>query len=222
MTATKGYKGIGMHGMIATWYANSAKNRMDQFREWARRSAELTPGREILEVAPGPGYVSIEIAKLGAYRITGLDISDSFVKIARSNAESAGVDVDFRLGNASEMPFPDSQFDFVFCSAAFKNFTDPVGALREMYRVLKPGGKALIIDLRKDASLEEIDSEVNRIGGGALNKFVIRFTFRNMLLKRAYVRNQIEQFVSQTKFRSATIGQNNIGMEILLTKQLQS
>jgi hypothetical protein len=43
-----------------------------------------------------------------------------------------------------------------------------------------------------------------------------------MLLKRAYVKSQIEQFVSQTGFKSAKIGQNNIGMEILLTKQLQS
>src|SRR5579862_4296555 len=117
MTATKAYKGIGMHGVIATWYANGAKRRMDQFSTWAKRA---------LEVAPGPGYFSIELAKQGAFLITGLDISESFVKIARSNAEHAGVDVDFRHGNASDMPFPDTRFDFVFCSAAFKNFTDPV------------------------------------------------------------------------------------------------
>lgn len=218
MTAAKGYKGIGMHGAIATWYANGAKNRMDQYRQWAQQSARLAPGNEILEVAPGPGYVSIELAKLGAYRITGLDVSESFVKIARKNAESAGVDVDFRLGNASEMPFGDSQFDFVFCSAAFKNFTDPVGALREMRRVLKPGGKALIVDLRKDASPAEIDSEVDRIGGSGVNKAIVRFTFRNLLLKRAYTKPQIEQFVAQTGFRQAEISQNAIGLEILLGK----
>jgi len=217
-TATKGYKGIGMHGVIASWYANGAKRRMSQYATWAERAAQLTPGNEILEVAPGPGYFSIELAKRGPYLITGLDISESFVKIARTNAENAGVDVDFRHGNASEMPFPDNRFDFVFCSAAFKNFTDPVGALREMHRVLKIGGKAQVIDLRKDASLEEIDSEVNRIGGSGLNKFIIRFTFRNMLLKRAYAKDQIEQFVSQTGFRSVQIGQNAIGLEILLTK----
>jgi ubiquinone/menaquinone biosynthesis C-methylase UbiE len=218
MTATKGYKGIGMHGVIASWYANGAKRRMDQYSTWAKRAAELAPGNEILEVAPGPGYFSIELAKRGPYLITGLDISESFVKIARANAESAGVDVDFRHGNASEMPFPDNRFDFVFCSAAFKNFTDPVGALREMHRVLKPGGKAQVVDLRKDASREEIDSEVDRIGGSGLNKFLIRFTFHNMLLKRAYARQQIEEFVSQTGFRSVEIAQNAIGMEILLTK----
>jgi ubiquinone/menaquinone biosynthesis C-methylase UbiE len=218
MTATKGYKGIGMHGVIATWYANGAKRRMDQFSEWAKRAAELAPGNEILEVAPGPGFFSIELAKRGPFLITGLDISESFVKIARSNAERAGVDVDFRHGNASDMPFPDTRFDFVFCSAAFKNFTDPVGALREMHRVLRLGGKALIIDLRKDASPEEIASEVDRIGGSGLNKFIIRYTFRNMLLKRAYVKEEIEKFVSQTGFRNVQISQNAIGLEILLTK----
>jgi ubiquinone/menaquinone biosynthesis C-methylase UbiE len=87
-----------------------------------------------------------------------------------------------------------------------------------MHRVLKPGGKAQVVDLRKDASREEIDSEVDRIGGSGLNKFLIRFTFHNMLLKRAYARQQIEEFVSQTGFRSVEIAQNAIGMEILLTK----
>src|SRR5580698_6565746 len=198
MTATaKGYKGFGMNGMIASWYATNASKRMEQYKTWAESAARLAPGNEILEVAPGPGYFSIELARLGAYRITGLDISATFVDIARKNAEEAGVDVDFRNGNASQMPFPDNRFDFVFCSAAFKNFTDPVGALREMHRVLKPGGKAQVVDLRKDASREEIDSEVDRIGGSGLNKFLIRFTFHNMLLKRAYAKQQIEEFVSQ-------------------------
>jgi ubiquinone/menaquinone biosynthesis C-methylase UbiE len=219
MTATaKGYKGFGMNGMIASWYATNASKRMEQYKTWAESAARLAPGNEILEVAPGPGYFSIELARLGAYRITGLDISATFVDIARKNAEEAGVDVDFRNGNASQMPFPDNKFDFVFCSAAFKNFTDPVGALREMHRVLRLGGKALIYDLRKDASREEIDSEVDRIGGSGLNKFIIRYTFRNMLLKRAYGKEDIEKFVSQTGFRNVQISQNAIGLEILLTK----
>jgi ubiquinone/menaquinone biosynthesis C-methylase UbiE len=219
MTATaKGYKGFGMNGMIASWYATNASKRMEQYKTWAESAARLAPGNEILEVAPGPGYFSIELARLGAYRITGLDISATFVDIARKNAEEACVDVDFRNGNASQMPFPDNKFDFVFCSAAFKNFTDPVGALREMHRVLRLGGKALIYDLRKDASREEIDSEVDRIGGSGLNKFIIRYTFRNMLLKRAYGKEDIEKFVSQTGFRNVQISQNAIGLEILLTK----
>ena len=116
------------------------------------------------------------------------------------------------------MPFPDNSFDFVFCSAAFKNFTDPVGALREMHRVLRPGGQALIIDLRKDASQQEIDSAVESFDVSGLNKAVIKLTFRTMLLKRAYTRSQIEQFVAKTGFQSVQIEPSPISLEILLTK----
>jgi ubiquinone/menaquinone biosynthesis C-methylase UbiE len=97
-------------------------------------------------VAPGPGYLAIEIAKRGDSRVTGLDISETFVRIAQTNARAENVDVDFQHGNASAIPFSDASFDFIVCRAAFKNFTDPVGALDEMFRVLAPGGSRL--DLR--------------------------------------------------------------------------
>ena len=113
---------------------------------------QLPRGSVVLEVAPGPGYFCIELAKLGDYSITGLDISHTFVEIASKKAAEAGVHVDFRQGNASSMPFADNTFDFLLCRAAFKNFGQPVRALQEMCRVLKPGGRGLIIDLRKDAS----------------------------------------------------------------------
>ena len=65
------------------------------------------------------------------------------------------------------MPFVDNTFDFLLCRAAFKNFAQPVHALQEMCRVLKPGGQGLIIDLRKDASMEDISHHVEGIGAGA-------------------------------------------------------
>src|SRR5882757_7258465 len=154
-TKTKGYKGLGMEGFVATWYAKNTANSMNDFRIEARRvAALLAPGAKVLEVAPGPGYFAIELAKLGSYPITGLDISKTFVEIAQKNAAQAGVGAEFRQGSASNMPFERNQFDFLFCRAAFKNFSEPVCALQEMQRVLKPGGRALIADLRRDASLE--------------------------------------------------------------------
>ncbi len=87
--------------------------------------------------------ISASSFKLGAYQITGLDISKSFVEIARKNAAGSGLQIDFRQGNASAMPFEDETFDFTFCQAAFKNFTEPVKAIAEMYRVLRPGGTSL-------------------------------------------------------------------------------
>lgn len=77
-----------------------------------------------------------------------MDISDKFVHMAQNNAGKAGVDVDFRHGDAAQIPFDDESFNLVVCRAAFKNFAQPVIALNEMKRVLKPGGKAVIIDFK--------------------------------------------------------------------------
>jgi ubiquinone/menaquinone biosynthesis C-methylase UbiE len=145
----KPFKGLGMEGAIARWYARLTKKSINDFRSLARRIAQQIPsGASVLEVAPGPGYFAVELAKLGNYQVTGLDISETFVEIARNNAVDARVDVDFQQGNASNLPFADESFDFLLCRAAFKNFGEPARALEEMHRVLKSGGKALIIDLR--------------------------------------------------------------------------
>jgi ubiquinone/menaquinone biosynthesis C-methylase UbiE len=94
----------------------------------------------VLKVAPGPGYFAIEMARLGRLHVTGLDISHTFVEIARENARQAGVSVDFQQGDASRMPFAERSFDLIICQAAFKNFRRPGKAIDEMYRVLRDGG----------------------------------------------------------------------------------
>src|SRR5579863_9206144 len=90
----KGYKGMGMEGLTAKWYAALTFKALDDFKRLARRVAAQVPeGGSVLEVAPGPGYFAIELAKLGRYRITGLDISRTFVEIAHRNARQAGLDI---------------------------------------------------------------------------------------------------------------------------------
>ena len=72
----------------------------------ARQFGEMVPaGGSILEVAPGPGFLSIELAKGGRHRVTGLESAKTFVEIARRNPCSRTVNVDFQQGNASRMPF---------------------------------------------------------------------------------------------------------------------
>jgi ubiquinone/menaquinone biosynthesis C-methylase UbiE len=217
--AVKGYKGFGMEGFTAKWYASLTRREMDRFKELARRVAgEVRAGARILEVAPGPGYFAIELAQLGAYRVTGLDISRTFVEIADRNASEAGIHVDFRHGNASAMPFADESFDFIVCQAAFKNFTEPVRALKEMYRVLAKGGRALIIDLRGDASMESIAEAVDSWDLSAVNSAITKLTFRFMLLKRARTKPEFERLLAQTKFEPAEIQENGISLEVTLQR----
>lgn len=209
-----------MEGYKAKWYASLTRKSMSDFRALARRVADEFPrGARVLEVAPGPGYFAIELAKLGRqYLVWGLDISHTFVDMARDNARGANVVVDFRQGNAAAMPFKDQSFDFVVCRAAFKNFADPLGSLQEMHRVLAKGGRALIIDLRRDAPVESINRAVDQMSVGAINSLIAKLTFRFMLLKHAYTKSEFGRFVSQTKFKSIDIKEDLIGLEVALQR----
>ncbi len=101
------------------------------------------------------------------------------------------------------MPFQDESFDFLLCRAAFKNFAQPLLALQEMYRVLNPSGRALIIDLRKDASTASVSKAVDEMGLGTVNTLITKLTFRTMLLKRAYTRKNFEELPLANKPRTS-------------------
>jgi ubiquinone/menaquinone biosynthesis C-methylase UbiE len=212
-----------MEGWIARWYARNTGRDLTDYHRDARRIAEITPsGGRVLDLAPGPGYVAIEVARQQRHEVVGLDISRTFVQIAREKARAAGVSADFRLGNASQMPFPDTSFDFVFCRAAFKNFSDPVGALRELYRVLKPGGTGLIVDLHKDVSRETLDAYVNEYvkatHQGWLDAWMTRWTFRNMLIPRAYRTNDFERLAAAARIPRYEIREEGICLEVWISK----
>jgi len=217
----KGYKGLAMEGIVARWYARIRRSG-SQIEDWRKQAVHLTgalpDGADVLEVAPGPGYFAIEMARLDRLHVTGLDISHTFVGIARENARQAGVSVDFQQGNASSMPFAEGSFDLIICQAAFKNFSQPGKAIDEMYRVLRDGGTAVIQDMRKDATDATIRDEVHAMRLGPVNAFMTRRTL-GMLRRRAYTKEQFERLAAASAFGGCEIETSGIGLEVRLTKR---
>jgi 2-polyprenyl-3-methyl-5-hydroxy-6-metoxy-1,4-benzoquinol methylase len=85
------HKDIGMEGMVAKWYAANTGNSLDEFTKLAQRiGSQLPPRGAVLDVAPGPGYFSIELAKLGSYAITGLDISKNVCQTRPQESRRGG------------------------------------------------------------------------------------------------------------------------------------
>jgi ubiquinone/menaquinone biosynthesis C-methylase UbiE len=215
----KPYLGIQMEGPIAGWYDRSTRGRIPEFtRTAAEVAASLPAGSRVLEVAPGPGFLAIELAKLG-YAVTGIDISKSFVRIAGRNASDAGVTIDFRRGDVARMPFVDDTFDFVVCVAAFKNFPDPVAALDEVHRVLRPGGSASIQDLRKEATDREIAAEVQGMKQGPVNTLIMKWIFRTALLRAAYTAEAVDRLAARSRFGGGQITTKGVGFDLRLTKK---
>ena len=87
-----------------------------------------------------------------------------------------------------------------------------------MHRVLRPGGSALIIDMRRDASATSISAEVKRMRLGHINRFLTRATL-SALRKRAYSRLDLERMVEATPFGRCDITEQPLGFEIWLSKR---
>src|SRR5438093_11565347 len=94
-------KGPEMEGPIARWYARirGSQSQLDSYEKQAALiTAGLSSGARVPEVAPGPGYLAIEMARLGRFQVTGSDIRRTFVEIAAQNARNGGVIGDCRHG----------------------------------------------------------------------------------------------------------------------------
>ena len=115
-----------------TWFAGG--------RQWL---AERADGR-VLEVAIGTGrnlpYYPAGVA------LTGLELSPAMLAIARQRATGLGLTADLREGDAQDMPFADNSFDTVVCALSLCTIPDPTAAIAQMRRVLRPGGRLLLLD----------------------------------------------------------------------------
>jgi ubiquinone/menaquinone biosynthesis C-methylase UbiE len=208
---------MGMEGGTARWYDRTTRRDLPEYQALAARIAAQVPAQgDVLEVAPGPGFLSIEMAKRGL-QVRAVDISRTFVEIASRNAAEQGVAVQFLHGNAAALPVADASVDFVVCRAAFKNFTEPVKAMREMRRVLRPGGTALLIDMCREAKMRDLMPYVRRQSTGWVERRFIAFVFR-LLIWRAYPLRVIRRMTEEAGWTQTEITVAGSGFEASMKK----
>jgi SAM-dependent methyltransferase len=122
------------------------------YRRIAADVAAVAPaGARVLEVGCGPGHLSIRLARHG-FALTGLDLGPAMITRARANADRPGNRdqrrPSFLVGDVAALAFPDRSFDLVVSTLSMHHWADPAAGLAEIGRVLRPGGRALIWDLR--------------------------------------------------------------------------
>jgi demethylmenaquinone methyltransferase/2-methoxy-6-polyprenyl-1,4-benzoquinol methylase len=114
---------------------------------WRRRAARTTglqPGSSALDVACGSGKLTAELARIAGRdgRAIGLDFSAQMLEIARRDHPG----IEFLEGDALKLPFDDASFDASTIAFGLRNLADPVRGLREMQRVVKPGGRCVVLE----------------------------------------------------------------------------
>jgi ubiquinone/menaquinone biosynthesis C-methylase UbiE len=120
---------------------------------------------DLLDVACGPGVVTAAIAP-GAASVVGFDATVEMLDKARARCAKASLsNVAFQRGNAESLPFADARFDGVVTRLAVHHFADPQRALDEMFRVLRPGGAAVIVDVvsSEDAEESQLQNAIERL-----------------------------------------------------------
>jgi SAM-dependent methyltransferase len=118
-------------------------------RRIIRAALGLEPGQDVLDIGSGPGFLACEMAEAvgpgGSVR--GIDSSDAMLSVARQRRPATGsAPVEFGPGQATELPFPDGAFDVVTSTQVYEYVHDIPAALAEARRVLRPGGRLLVLD----------------------------------------------------------------------------
>ena len=123
------------------------------WKSYTIERAAVRKGQKILDIAGGTGDLTAKFSKLvgDQGKVILADINDSMLKVGRSKLIDNGIvgNVEYVQANAECLPFPDNYFDRITIAFGLRNVTEKANALESMYRILKPGGKLLVLEFSK-------------------------------------------------------------------------
>ena len=168
-----------------------------------------------LEVGSGPGYLGLEWLKhTNGTKLIGLDISADMLSVARRNAGEYGLvgRTEYIEGSGAAIPLGDSSFDAVFSSGSLHEWSDVQQTLAEMRRVLKPGGRLFLSDLRRDMLAPVrwfmwIVTKPKEIRPGLITS-----------INAAYTQAEVEAFFTESKFDSFEVSHNMMGLQVIASR----
>ncbi|MBD0423407.1 class I SAM-dependent methyltransferase [Streptomyces sp. NPDC052309] len=147
----------GGMGMSSVWYDRlSGRLLGGLYRRAAAETASLPRGGTVLDIGTGPGHLLLAAARRRPdLRLHGLDIAPSMVDRARHKAAAQGLDdrVTVHLGDAAHLPLEDRTMDLVVTTLSMHHWADVPGAVGEVARVLRPGGRFVVYDFRSVADV---------------------------------------------------------------------
>lgn len=127
---------------------------------------DFSGARRVLDLGCGPGQFTVMAAeRLPDTEVWGVDLAPTMIELARGHAAAshASKRLHFEVADVAALPFPDAHFDAVISSGSIKHWPDPAAGLREMHRVLEPGGRALVGEMNRLAPAHAIAAQRRRL-----------------------------------------------------------
>jgi len=197
-------------------YAEAYDRMQADLREkgWLETEDLLRNGCEsgrALEVGSGPGYLGLEwLLQTRDTRLVGLDISPDMVAIARNHTRELGLAgrAEHLLGSADAVPFEDNAFDAVFTSRSLHEWLNPCAIFTELWRVLNPGGRVYVSDLRRDLSRSARNFLEQRV-----NSDMIRETLRASI-DAAYTLTEVTALLTMAGLAGCEAAETPLGLRV--------
>ena len=151
--------------------------------ELTLRHVDVSEGARVIDVACGTGIVGRLVAeKVGrSGKVVGIDLNEGMIEAARRYSPVTGANVAWRTGDVSALPFSDASFDIAFCQQGLQFFPDKLAALKEMRRVLAPGGTIILTVWSAVSPLSAVvaDALVRYVSAEAARSALAPFAFRD-------------------------------------------
>jgi ubiquinone/menaquinone biosynthesis C-methylase UbiE len=143
--------------LVANFFGGSFHPGGEELTLHLGRTLGITKDHKVLDIACGSGTSALALAKEFGCNVVGIDLSEMNLEKARASAKEERLEnlVEFKISDAEKIDLPSETFDFVVCECALCTFPDTETAVKEMFRVLKPGGKVGITDVIIERELPE-------------------------------------------------------------------
>ncbi|HOS96230.1 MAG TPA: class I SAM-dependent methyltransferase [Deltaproteobacteria bacterium] len=189
--------------LLGPLYNHRIHHALHELFEHIARDLSLQGNAQVLDVGAGPGHLALRVAELHpSSTVTGVDFSPMQVRAARRLQRSREIgNCRFSKANAMHLPFDEARFDAVVSVGSIKHWPDPLQGIREMVRVLRPGGLLLVSETDREAAQDDLERFMERFTAWYLWNPLLLWGLRRIVFGQSFSEGQLMKLLERSGSR---------------------